>query len=164
MTTHSLGFPRTGDKQNSAAFEDYLGQLLNERGIPFAERTLANADDLEAYKALGFADSSLPGLGVGSERSTGFEANAWNRLLDAAGYPKRSMLPANYRQAEAQPLTPPPTQRVQVTVSEPPAAAAATGIRPAESNTAIERYRQSMLEAENARQRDQAAQRPQIRF
>ncbi len=31
MTTHSLGFPRTGDKQNSAAFEDYLGQLLNER-------------------------------------------------------------------------------------------------------------------------------------
>jgi hypothetical protein len=29
--TASISFPRTGDKQNSAAFEDYLGQLLEER-------------------------------------------------------------------------------------------------------------------------------------
>ncbi len=29
--THTLAFPRTGDKQNSAQFEDYLGALLNER-------------------------------------------------------------------------------------------------------------------------------------
>lgn len=31
MTTPSLAFARAGDKQNSAAFEDYLGQLLEER-------------------------------------------------------------------------------------------------------------------------------------
>lgn len=29
--TPSLAFPRFGDKQNSAAFEDYLGRLLEER-------------------------------------------------------------------------------------------------------------------------------------
>jgi hypothetical protein len=29
--TRSLDFPRCGDKQNSAFFEDYLGMLLKER-------------------------------------------------------------------------------------------------------------------------------------
>ena len=139
-------------------------QLLNERGIPFAEKTLGSVNDIEAYKALGFSESSLPGLGVGNDRSTGFEAGAWNRLLDAAGYPKRSMLPSQYRQAEAQPLTPPPTQRVNVSIAEPATAAANAGeIRPAESTTAIERYRQMMREAEESRQRG-TAQQPEIRF
>lgn len=140
-------------------------QMLNGRGVPFTERTLTNASDVDAYKALGFPESSLPGLSVGSDRSIGYEVNAWNRLLDAAGYPKQSMLPANFKQAEAQPLTPPPTQRVNVSVSDAPATAApSTEVRPVQSSTAIERYRQLMLEAENARQREQEAQQPKIRF
>lgn len=138
-------------------------QMLNERGIPFAERTIASAADVDAYKALGFPDANLPGLGVGSERATGFETHAWNRLLDTAGYPKQSMLPAAYRQAEAQPLTPPVPQRVAISTSESPAPAPGE-LRPAESSTAIERYRQLIREAENTRQRGQDAAQPQIRF
>lgn len=139
-------------------------QLLNARGVPFAERSIVTTADVDAYKALGFPESSLPGLRVGNDRATGFEAAAWNRILDAAGYPKRSVLPPSFRQAEVQPLTPPVAQRVNVTVSDAPAAGANGEIRSAQSDTAIERYRQLMQEAENNRRRDEDASRPQIRF
>lgn len=135
-------------------------RLLSERGIPFNERSLSSTSDIDAYKALGFPESSLPGVTVGSDRSTGFEATTWHRLLDAAGYPKSSMLPASYKRAAAQPLTPPPAQKVRVAVSDTPEGEAGE-IRSAESSAAIDRYRQLMREAEAARD---PSPRPDIRF
>ena len=138
-------------------------QLLNDRGVPFAERSIASANDVDAFRALGFSEANFPGISVGSDRATGFEPATWNRLLDAAGYPKSSMLPSSFRQADAQPLTPPPTQRVKVSVSDSPAAEGGE-IRSTPTDNAIERYRKLMQEAENSRQRDEDAKRPQIRF
>lgn len=137
--------------------------LLSERGIPFAEKSIATSADLDALKALGFSDGVLPALGVGRDRSTGFESGAWNTLLDAAGYPKRSMLPSKYRQAEARPLVAPPPQKVEVVVREAPpdAAAPRAESRAADPTAAMERYRKAMQEADAAQRR---AQQPAIRF
>jgi glutaredoxin len=78
---------------------------LSRRGIPFAERTVRSAADMDAFRRLGFADSAFPAVSVGRERTTGFESGTWDRLLDAAGYPSASILPASYRNSPARALT-----------------------------------------------------------
>lgn len=72
-------------------------QHLTRRGIPFVERSVGNAADAEAFRKAGFNGTGFPAVSVGRDRSTGFEGEEWNRLLDAAGYPKNSVLPAGYR-------------------------------------------------------------------
>ena len=79
---------------------------LIQRGIPFVERTLRSEADAAAFKRLGFADLRVPALSVGSQTAQGYAAGDWNQLLDAAGYPKSSMLPRGWRPAAAQPLVP----------------------------------------------------------
>jgi hypothetical protein len=80
---------------------------LVARGIPFSERTIRNAADADAFRRAGFSGDGLPVLAVGRERSTGFEPGAWDRLLDAAGYPQSSMLPRGFRHSPAQSMAPP---------------------------------------------------------
>jgi len=79
---------------------------LNARGIPFAEKTVKTAADADAFRAAGFSEVRFPTLSVGRERNTGFESSQWDSLLDAAGYPAKSMLPAGYRNPPAQSLAP----------------------------------------------------------
>jgi glutaredoxin len=78
--------------------------MLTKRGIPFTERTVANATDAAAFKQAGFAENSFPSLSVGGQRSVGFEGGEWERLLDAAGYPKTSALPTSYKYPPAKAL------------------------------------------------------------
>jgi glutaredoxin len=80
---------------------------LIARGVPFVERTVRTFADFEAYKKLGFAGDGFPAITIGRDRSRGFESAALDRLLDAAGYPKSSTLPRNYRHAPAQAMTAP---------------------------------------------------------
>jgi len=62
--------------------------LLNVRGVPFAEREIKSQNDLaELSKQLG-SEAAIPSLSVGRQSFKGFEAGAWNGLLDLAGYPK----------------------------------------------------------------------------
>ena len=62
--------------------------LLNERGIPFSERVLSSEDEMaELGKLLG-STAGVPSLLVGRQSFKGFEAGAWNNLLDLAAYPK----------------------------------------------------------------------------
>lgn len=77
---------------------------LAKRGIPFAERTVKSAGDADAFRRAGFGDNSFPSVSVGRERSVGYESADWDRLLDAAGYPKTSMLPPSYKQPPARGL------------------------------------------------------------
>jgi glutaredoxin len=70
--------------------------MLNARGIPYAEKTITSAEDVAAIQRLS-GDSSLPLLTIGGQQIKGFSATEWNQYLDAAGYPKESVLPANYR-------------------------------------------------------------------
>lgn len=94
--------------------------LLTTRGIPFAEKTVTTNEDTQALQRLS-GDSSLPFLTIGSQQLKGFSDAEWTQFLDAAGYPKASVLPASYRQAAATPL---------VTVAAPPAPATRSTAQP----------------------------------
>jgi glutaredoxin len=94
--------------------------LLNNRGIPFTERTVSTPQDADALQKLN-GDASIPVLTIGGQRLKGFMASDWVQYLDAAGYPKTSQLPANYRNPAPTPLVPPP----------PPIPATANGKQPA---------------------------------
>ncbi|MDD5249686.1 MAG: DUF4124 domain-containing protein [Rhodocyclaceae bacterium] len=59
---------------------------LATRGIPYAEKAVATADDVNAFRQATNSDT-LPTLLVGAKAAKGFEATAWGDLLDAAGYP-----------------------------------------------------------------------------
>ena len=82
---------------------------LNARGIPFTEKTVKTPADADAFRAAGFGEMRFPTLSVGRERNTGFESSQWDSLLDAAGYPAKSMLPAGYRNPSAQSMAPAPS-------------------------------------------------------
>ena len=94
--------------------------LLTTRGVPFTEKTISTNDDAQALQRIS-GDNSLPFLTIGSQQLKGFSDAEWTQFLDAAGYPKSSVLPASYRQAPATPL---------VTVAPTPAPATTAAARP----------------------------------
>ena len=61
--------------------------LLNVRGVPFNEKMMQKPEDIDELKQL-VGDAFVPALKVGKQSFRGFEAGAWNNLLDLAGYPK----------------------------------------------------------------------------
>ena len=62
--------------------------LLNGRGIPFAEKMMKTTEETdELSKKLG-GEAAVPSLIVGQQSFKGLEPSAWNNLLDLAGYPK----------------------------------------------------------------------------
>lgn len=74
-------------------------RLLNARGIPFSEISVSDERSFaELRSAVG--SNSVPALVVGAAVQKGFEEGAYNRILDAAGYPKSGVLP---RRAQAEP-------------------------------------------------------------
>lgn len=77
--------------------------LLNARGIPYSEKTVETPQDGEALKRLS-GETSLPLLTIGSQRIKGYSDGEWTQFLDAAGYPKQSVLPSSYRRPAATPL------------------------------------------------------------
>jgi glutaredoxin len=80
-------------------------EALTKRGVPFTEKSIVNSNDIESFKKLGFAEATIPSVMVGKEKSVGFEAGAYDRLLDAAGYPRSSLLPKTYKAGPAEVLT-----------------------------------------------------------
>lgn len=100
--------------------------LLVARGIPFTERTVDSNEDLDALKRLS-GDTSLPVGTIGSQQLRGFSDTEWTEYLDAAGYPKQSQLPANYRRPAPAPLVAAPpataTPAAPAAQAAPPAAA-----------------------------------------
>lgn len=100
--------------------------LLNARGIPYTEKTVTTAEDIEALKRLA-GEASLPFLTIGGQRLRGFSDAEWTQYLNAAGYPAQSALPSGYRRAAPSPL-------VALTPAAPagtPATAAADAQAPA---------------------------------
>ena len=82
---------------------------LGSRGIPYTERTVATNDDIAALQRLSGADS-VPFATIGGQHLSGFSQAEWAQYLDAAGYPKQSQLPPNYRRPAAAPLVAVPAQ------------------------------------------------------
>ncbi len=93
--------------------------MLTTRGIPFTEKTVTTSEDAQALKRLS-GETALPFVTIGSQQLKGFSDAEWTQFLDAAGYPKTSVLPSNYRQAAATPLV------TVSTAAEAPAAPPAT--------------------------------------
>jgi glutaredoxin len=77
--------------------------LLNNRGIPFTEKTVNSNADIEAFKKIN-TEAAVPALSLGGKIVKGYSDQEWNQYLDAANYPKNSVLPQNYRNASASPL------------------------------------------------------------
>jgi glutaredoxin len=73
-------------------------EMLDKRGIPY---TLKNTDkDKTELRAL-TGDNVIPVIVVGSQTPRqGFEAGAWNSMLDQAGYPKSNPLAALRKPAD----------------------------------------------------------------
>lgn len=77
--------------------------LLTLRGVPFTERTVVSNEDIAALQRLS-GSASLPFGTIGGQQLAGFSDTEWTQYLDAAGYPKQSQLPANYRPSAPSPL------------------------------------------------------------
>ena len=82
-----------------AAARDFLRQ----RGVPFAERTVLTDEDAQALEKLS-GGREAPTLTLGAQVLRGLTTSTWDEYLDAAGYPRESRLPANYRYPPATPL------------------------------------------------------------
>lgn len=101
--------------------------LLAKRGVPYTERIAETNEDRQAWAQL-VGGTAAPVLKVGDQSLRGFTPTAWDDVLDVAGYPRTSTLPANYRQLAALPLTerrpaPPPPKAPLPTAPPPPVAA-----------------------------------------
>lgn len=76
---------------------------LIKRGIPYTEYTVTTREDVDALAQL-TGGRELPVVFIGQQKLKGYAADTWTSYLDAAGYPKSSMLPPNYTRAPATPL------------------------------------------------------------
>jgi glutaredoxin len=79
---------------------------LKSRGVPFAEKQVNTPTDAEALRKAENT-TALPVGRIGQQQLLGFNAVDWSKYLDAAGYPKASVLPAGYAWPAAVPLTAP---------------------------------------------------------
>jgi glutaredoxin len=79
-------------------------QLLQQRGVPYVERTVTSEDDAAALeRAVG--GRSVPSLTVGTQGLRGYAPTDWAAYLDAAGYPRESKLPRGWQPPAPTPLT-----------------------------------------------------------
>ncbi|MDR2165543.1 MAG: glutaredoxin family protein [Zoogloeaceae bacterium] len=62
-------------------------QLLSRRSVPFTEKTVQSDAEKQELKNL-IGDSFVPALKVGAQRVRGYNASAYDNILDLAGYPK----------------------------------------------------------------------------
>lgn len=82
---------------------DNARNLLRNRGVPFTERTIESPEDAASLRRLS-GDTSMPFGTIGSQQLKGFSDAEWTQFLDAAGYPKTSVLPSTYRNPTPAPL------------------------------------------------------------
>ncbi|XDF33519.1 glutaredoxin family protein [Paracidovorax avenae] len=121
-------FPVTLYTGNDCAPCTSARNLLAGRGVPFTERTVNTNEDAEALQRLS-GSTTLPFATIGSQQLVGFSDTEWTQYLDAAGYPKQSQLPPNYRRPPAAPLV--TAKPATPAPAAPPAAAPAPAQRPA---------------------------------
>ena len=77
--------------------------LLSSRGIPFTDKTVNTAEDSDALQRIS-GENSLPFLTIGGQQIKGFSDSEWTQFLNAAAYPKASVLPTAYRNPATTPL------------------------------------------------------------
>lgn len=98
--------------------------LLQGRGVPYTEFTVASNADIEALQRIS-GDNSLPFLTIGGQKIKGFSQAEWTQFLNAANYPAQSRLPSGYTFAAARPLV--AAQQVEPATAAAPADNATAG-------------------------------------
>jgi glutaredoxin len=110
--------------------------LLQQRGVPYAEKRIASEEDAAALeRAVG--GRTVPALTIGAQALRGLSQNDWTSYLDAAGYPRESRLPRGWQPTAPVPLVErvtPPTR--PAAVAPPPPVAESEAAAPA-PNSAI---------------------------
>ena len=113
---------------------DAARAFLQQRGIPFTEKTITTQADIKAFKALSGGSDSLPLVSIGSTKlSPGFSSSNWDMALDAAGYPKKNELPRTYVRPQPTALVAPPAAKAS-TPEDKPAPAAPSVLPPPNPN------------------------------
>ena len=84
-------------------------RLLQQRGVPYNERTVASEEDIAALQRL-IGARMVPALTVGSQALRGLQEADWLTTLELAGYPSPSRLPRGWAAPAATPLVPRPAQ------------------------------------------------------
>jgi len=97
-------FPVTLYTSTSCQPCDLARDFLRSRGIPHSERTVDTESDAEELKRIS-GGIRLPVMAVGRQVQVPFDPDAWTLTLDAAGYPRGSMLPRSYQPPMPKPLT-----------------------------------------------------------
>lgn len=77
-------------------------KALQDRGVPFDERTVQNEEDIAQLQRAG-GSGKVPFLTVGAALESGFDPESWGNTLSAAGYPVHSQLPRTYHYPASQP-------------------------------------------------------------
>jgi glutaredoxin len=98
-------YPVTLYSSNGCSPCDSGRNLLKARGIPYTEKSVITPEDVVAFGRIS-KESALPLLTIGGQQVRGYSETEWTQYLDAAGYPRQSILPASYRQGAATPLVP----------------------------------------------------------
>jgi glutaredoxin len=89
-------------------------RLLQQRGVPYSERVVTTAEDAAALERT-VGGRTVPALTIGAQALRGLSEIEWTAYLDAAGYPRESLLPRGWQ-------PPAPTAMVErVPVQTPPA-------------------------------------------
>jgi glutaredoxin len=115
---------------------DSARSLLKGRGVPVTEKTVTTTEDSAAFQRIS-GEGTFPFATVGTQHIKGFSASDWTQYLDAAGYPKTSLLPASYKFATATPLVaiqksaPIPKETPKPEVDAPPPAPTTSPSNPA---------------------------------
>ena len=96
---------------------------LNKRGIPFNEVVVWDEASQEKLKSVAGVSDEVPVLTVGRTVQKGFQAEAYDALLDSAGYPPAGSVPARSQAAPPAPAgyRPPEGATVAKPVEAPPA-------------------------------------------
>ena len=109
--------------------------LLQQRGIPYAERSANGATDGEALQRLTGA-RTVPALVVGKQTLQGLQDADWHDTLDLAGYPRASALPRGWQPPAVRPLVADapaglssarPAPEAETSAASPPAAPRGSG-------------------------------------
>jgi glutaredoxin len=110
--------------------------MLMARGIPFGERSVSTAEDVEALQRMS-GGVSLPFVTLGGQQLKGYSEPEWAQFLDAAGYPRSSQLPAGFRYAPATPLVAVQNPGRATATAAPAAATAEVPVAPAAPAAAV---------------------------
>ena len=92
--------------------------LLQQRGVPYAERRVVSESDAAGLEAA-TGSRTLPALSIGAQTLRGLSPTDWAAYLDAAGYPRESRLPKGWQAPATAPLTERPAAPPAAQISAP---------------------------------------------